>query len=57
MILCNAKFLTNHDLRGTYTGNFKANIYESIRIKTKVTLKFLKKNIVVKKNTGWPRER
>ena len=28
MILCNAKFLTNHNLEGTYTKNFKANIYE-----------------------------
>ena len=43
MILCNAKFLTNYDLEGTYTRNSKANIYVFIHIKTTVILKFLKK--------------
>ena len=38
MILYHAKFLTNHNLEGTYTINFKANIYELIHIKTMVTL-------------------
>ena len=38
MILNNAKFLTNHNLKGSYTRNFRANMYEFIHIKTMVTL-------------------
>ena len=37
MILCNAKFLTNHNLKGIYTRNFKASVYEFIYIKTMIT--------------------
>ena len=50
MILCNAKFLTNYDLKRTYTKNFKVNTHKFIYIKTMVTLIFLKKYI--KRNLG-----
>ena len=49
MILRNAKFLTNHDLKRTHTRNFKANMYEFIHIKTMVTSKIMYNKLNIKK--------
>lgn len=37
MVICDAKFLTNYNLKKIYTKIFKANVYEFIYIKTMVT--------------------